>query len=170
MTQECSFELLLTVSMIQHRVPRRTNPTKGRKVPHELGLNSVLFLFQPVLLEPVVQVCFGGFVALRDEALRRSVRQQAFDLRAVRIKLTFAHAFWSPQLHPLRLPVAQRFLCPLRNQIALNLRRHGKRHRNNFALNTLIQSPIAFDGINVDTSLRGERENLHTLQHTAAQP
>ena len=117
-----------------------------------------------------MKVCFGGLVAFGNESLRGPIGQQAFNLRSVRIQLTFAHAFWSPQLHTLRLPEAEGFLRALRDQIVLNLRRHRKRHRNDFALNTLIQSPIAFDGIDVDAFLRGEGENLHTLQHTAAQP
>ena len=48
---------------------------------------------QAMLFEPVVQIGFGGVIAPRDELPRRTVRQQAFDLRPNLVQLVLAGSF-----------------------------------------------------------------------------
>ena len=45
-----------------------------------------------MLFEPVVQIGLGGVIALRDELLRRTVCQQALDLRPKGIQLALARS------------------------------------------------------------------------------
>jgi hypothetical protein len=47
----------------------------------------------PILLEPIVEICFCRVVTLCDEPLGRSVCQQAFDFRSESIQLAFAWPF-----------------------------------------------------------------------------
>src|SRR5690349_21324055 len=47
---------------------------------------------QAMLLEPIVQIGLGGVIAPRDELLRRTVRQQALDLRPKGIQLALARS------------------------------------------------------------------------------
>jgi hypothetical protein len=56
MTQEPPFELLLTVSRIQHRVPRRTlSPHPAQHLEIVLGLCSVTITEQAVKVPELVQ-------------------------------------------------------------------------------------------------------------------
>src|SRR5215813_114503 len=116
-----------------------------------------------------MQIGLSSLVASSDEALGGAIGQEAFDFRPVRIKLTFAGSSWAPELHALRLAEAEGFGGPLGDQLSLNLCRHRERHRHNLALNAVIEVPVALDGVDADALLGRDGENLHTLQHTAAQ-
>jgi len=74
-----------------------------------------------VLLEPVVQIGFSRLVPPGNELLRRTVRQQAFDLRAESIELTLTRPLRSAEFNALRLLVAQSLRRALRDQIAFDL-------------------------------------------------
>src|SRR3954463_4513368 len=100
-----------------------------------------------MLFEPVVQVGLGGVIALRDELLRRAVRQQALDLRPKGIQLALARSPGPAELQSLGLPEAQGFLRPLRDQVPLDLRRYRERQRDDLALDALVELPVALHGV-----------------------
>ena len=56
---------------------------------------------QALLLEPIVQIGLGGVIALRDELLRRAVRQLALDLRLIGIQLAPAQSLGFPEAQGL---------------------------------------------------------------------
>src|SRR4051812_41516942 len=62
---------------------------------------------QAMLFEPVVQIGFGGVIAPRDELLRRTVRQQALDLRPKGIQLALARSPGPAELQSLGFLEAQ---------------------------------------------------------------
>jgi hypothetical protein len=61
-------------------------------------------------LEQIVQIGLGGVIALRDELLRRAVRQLALDLRLIGIQLAPAQSQGSAELQSLGFPEAQGLL------------------------------------------------------------
>jgi hypothetical protein len=52
-------------------------------------------------LEPIVQIGLGGVIALRDELLRRAVRQLALGLRLIGIQLAPAQSLGFPEAQGL---------------------------------------------------------------------
>ena len=121
-------------------------------------------------LQPAAEVSFGGVVATGNERLRGAVRQQRLYLVSVLVEFALARAGRSPQLDTQLLLRRQRFLCALRDEVTLDLRRHRKRHCHYLGLDRTVQLPVTFDGVNADVFLGGHRENLHALQHGATQP
>jgi hypothetical protein len=87
-----------------------------------------------VLFEPIVKIGLGCVVVTGDKLLGGTVCQQAFDLGAIRIKFAFPRARSVFRASFLRLLEAQGLLSTLRNQVAFDLRSHGKGHRDDFAL------------------------------------
>lgn len=67
------------------------------------------------------------------------------------------------------LACGQRFRGPLRDETSFNLCGHGKGHRHDLALDTVVELPIAFDSVDTDALLHSQGEDFHTLQHAAAQ-
>ena len=66
-----------------------------------------------MLLEPIVQIGLGGVIALRDEFLCRTVRQQALDLRPKGIQLALARSPGPAELQSLGFLEAQGLFRPL---------------------------------------------------------
>jgi hypothetical protein len=104
MTQESPFELLLTVSRMQHRVPRRT------VFPHPVPrLHSHPCRVKPCLLEPAGRLAHTGPV--------RHVRDE-FPFRATCFRRVLPHVMGFPHrrvLRSIRLPtrIRRAFLLPV---------------------------------------------------------
>ncbi len=108
-------------------------------------------LFDLVFFHPVAKGWFSHLVTSGDKFLRGAVAKQCFDLGPESIQLTFARSLGPAQLHAGKADGLQGFLCPFADQFALDLSGHGKDHGHDFTLDSIVQLPAAFDGIDPDT-------------------
>lgn len=128
-----------------------------------------LVFFYLMLFHPVSQISARGSVLFGDPGFGCSIFEQRFYLCSMGIELALANAFRASQWHALLLPCSQCLSRSLGDQVPLNFCGHRKGHCHNLALDTVVELPVAFDGIDADTFLHGQGENLHALQHTPPQ-
>ena len=69
-----------------------------------------LAVFKPCFWSQLCRLASVGVIALRDELLRRAVRQLVLDLRLIGIQLAPAQSQGSAELHSLGFPEAQGLL------------------------------------------------------------
>ena len=104
-----------------------------------------------------------------NEFLGRPISQKSFYLWSEGVQLAFAGSLRPSQLHSRRFFCSESLFRPLRNEIFFNFRRHWKCHGNDFALDAMVQLPVALHGVDINPFLSGNWKNFHTFEHASTQ-
>ncbi len=123
-----------------------------------------------VFLQPVGEFAGRCVVAPCDKSRCGSIREQHRDFGAERIEFALAGAFGPPERQAGGFSCAEGFLGAGGDQVAFDLGGHREGHRDDLALDGLIQPPASLDGIDPDAGLRGDGEDFHTFEHGASEP